>query len=224
MLINCPHCSARVDAKQHDLLDRLNREEDGYASSGIRVRLLQCPSCNNPLVSKEELKSHTLGDFNEDEIEWSPPQRVWPEPETTFGTAIPRGVRVSLDEARGSLSSGYYTASVVMSGRALEAIARHFHVPSSDRDRMMLGRGLQQLHSTGKIDDRLFEWGKELQEHRNLAAHPTDHVFEQEDAQDLFEFVNAICEYLFVLQDRYDRFIKRKESRSKATEGAAGAE
>jgi hypothetical protein len=101
MLINCPHCSARVDAKEHDVLDRLNREEDGYASSGIRVRFLQCPSCGNPLVSKEDLKSHTIGHFNMDETEWSPPQRVWPEPETTFGATIPRGVRVSLDEARG---------------------------------------------------------------------------------------------------------------------------
>ena len=132
----------------------------------------------------------------------------------TSGGSIPRSVSVSLDEARGCLSSGFYTSSVVMSGRALEAIARHLQVFGPGGNRLMLGRGLRQLHESGKIDDRLFEWGKELQEHRNLAAHATDHVFEQEDAQDLFEFVNAICEYLFVLQDRYDRFIKRKEQRN----------
>ena len=63
--------------------------------------------------------------------------------------------------------------------------------------------------------------GKELQEHRNLAAHATDHVFEQEDAQDLFEFMNAICEYLFVLQDRYDRFVKRKEQRKAKVDAQA---
>ena len=53
--------------------------------------------------------------------------------------------------------------------------------------------------------------GKELHEHRNLAAHASERTFSREDAEDLYEFVNAICDYLFVLQDRYERFMKRKK-------------
>jgi hypothetical protein len=48
-----------------------------------------------------------------------------------------------------------------------------------------------------KIDQRLYEWGEELREHRNLAAHASERTFNREDAEDLFEFVNAICECLF---------------------------
>ena len=80
----------------------------------------------------------------------------------------------------------------------------------------MLAKGLQELHDSGKIDERLYQWGKELHEHRNLAAHATDKVFSREDAEDLYEFANAICDYLFVLQDRYDRFMQRKGTNQKA--------
>ena len=215
MLIHCPACAARVDAAQISNVEQGDRDDHGHIMFGTEtlISLLRCPSCNGALVSKQEIADYETGELGQPFIVWARAKRVWPEPETTLGRAIPQGVLVSPDEARGCLSSGFYTASVVMSSRALEAIARHFHVPGTGDDRLMLGRGLKQLHESGKIDDRLFDWGKELQEHRNLAAHATDHVFEQADAQDLFEFVNAICEYLFVLQDRYDRFIKRKAQR-----------
>jgi hypothetical protein len=80
-----------------------------------------------------------------------------------------------------------------MTGRALEAVARHFHA-SSEADRLMLGRGLDQLHKSGVIDNRLHEWGKELQQNRNLAAHATSTMFDRRDAEDLFDFAIAICE------------------------------
>lgn len=74
----------------------------------------------------------------------------------------------------------------------------------------MLGKGLDELRKSNKIDERLYLWGKEIHAHRNLAAHPSGKEFSREEAEDLYEFVNAICEYLFVLQDRYDRFMQRK--------------
>jgi Domain of unknown function (DUF4145) len=104
-----------------------------------------------------------------------------------------------------------------MSGRALEAVVRHFHV-GEEAERLMLGRGLDELYQSGKIDDRLYQWGKELHEHRNLAAHATDSSFEKEDAEDLYEFVDAICQHLFVLQYRYERFMQRKEHRKQRKE------
>jgi hypothetical protein len=215
MLINCSYCSARVDGSQLSSVDKYESAPDGSLEGGMRISLLKCPSCENALVAKQDY------DIIFSEGEWWNTKRVWPQPEAGFDSSIPQEVRVSLSEARGCLGGGFYTASVVMCGRALEAIGRHFHVSSENGkpDRLMLGRGLEQLHNSGKIDQRLYQWGKELQEHRNLAAHATGHSFQKNDAEDLFEFLNAICEYLFVLQDRYDRFIRRKEDRKKAKEG-----
>jgi hypothetical protein len=41
----------------------------------------------------------------------------------------------------------------------------------------MLGQGLEELHAGEIIDKRLFEWGRELQKNRNLAAHATEQAF-----------------------------------------------
>jgi hypothetical protein len=100
-----------------------------------------------------------------------------------------------------------------MTGRALEAVARHFHA-CSDADRLMLGRGLDELHKSGVIDNRLYEWGKELQKNRNLAAHATSMMFDRDDAQDLIDFAIAICEYVFVLTERFRQFKKRQAKKT----------
>lgn len=94
--------------------------------------------------------------------------------------------------------------------RTLEAVTRHFLGEKAER--LMLARGFDELHESGKIDERLYEWGNELRGHRNLAAHPSDRTFSKEDAEDLYEFVNAICNYLFVLQDHPRRRLARSES------------
>jgi hypothetical protein len=126
---------------------------------------------------------------------------------------IPTLIRESLLEASICLSAGAYTASVAMSGRALEAIARHFH-KGTNGEKLLLAAGLRELHDTKVIDDRLSAWGKELHEHRNLAAHASGLIFSKVDAVDLFDFAVAICEYVFVVQAKYEAFVQRKEIRS----------
>jgi hypothetical protein len=210
MLINCSHCSARVDGKLHQAIPTYERDDTSpqFINGGYRVSLLQCPSCQNPLIAWQEYLYDDPSNFGDSTV-WSDAKRVWPMPESSFDPSIPKGVQISLNEARTCLVCGSYTASVVMSGRALETVARHFHVVGK-AERLMLASGLRELHDSGKIDQRLYDWGKELHEHRNLAAHASERTFSREDAEDLFEFVSAICEYLFVLQDRYERFMERK--------------
>ena len=215
MLINCSHCSARINGEVQRLFPVYDHEEDGSVISGYRVSLMKCPACSGAVVGREELVHYREDSFGDD-IQWGPAKRVWPDPESGLDSSIPNAVRISLDEARGCLAARYYTSSVVMSGRALEAVARHFHM-GEKAQRLMLAQGLKELHDTGKIDDRLHEWGKELHEHRNLAAHANDTVFKREDAEDLYDFVTAICDYLFVLQDRYERFIQRKNAKQAMT-------
>jgi hypothetical protein len=49
------------------------------------------------------------------------------------------------------------------------------------------------------VNKKLYEWADELREHRNLAAHATGTKFTRLDAEDIFDFARAICEYVFVL-------------------------
>jgi hypothetical protein len=116
MLINCSHCSARVNGEVQRVFHVDERNENGNVVGGYRVSLLKCPACEKPIVGWEELLEFVEGEFGDiDRPLWSDAKRVWPNPESSLDASIPKTVRVSLDEARGCLSGGNYTASVVMS-------------------------------------------------------------------------------------------------------------
>jgi hypothetical protein len=140
---------------------------------------------------------------------WSDLERVWPRPHANVSSSIPPKIADSLSEAQKCLAATAYTASVAMTGRALEAIGRHFHT-NGKADRLMLAAGLDELHNKEIIDKRLYEWGKALHENRNLAAHASDRIFDRHDAQDLLNFAIAICEYVFVLSEKFAEFQKRQ--------------
>ena len=63
------------------------------------------------------------------------------------------------------------------------------------------------------IDKMLHYWGQELRTHRNLAAHATGTKFTRIDAEDIFDFAKTICEYVFVLTRRFERFKARAKLR-----------
>ena len=66
------------------------------------------------------------------------------------------------------------------------------------------------MHENKIIDERLYEWSKELHLNRNLAAHASSEEFGKDDAEDLFNFASAICDYVFVLTEKFDRFKARR--------------
>lgn len=75
----------------------------------------------------------------------------------------------------------------------------------------MLGKGMQELHEKGHIDERLFRWSQELHAFRNLSAHPDEEfTVSRVDAEDLQTFANAITEYIYDLTDRYEEFKNRQ--------------
>src|SRR5262249_48971023 len=139
------------------------------------------------------------------EFEWqTPPVRVWPEPERSVHWNLPADTRTSLDEAQKCFSVGAYNACAVMCGRVLETICREHNVSQK-----VLAGGLQELLERRVIDWKLFDWGEELRRHRNIGAHASTEKISQADARDLLEFANAICDYVFVLTERFEQFMKR---------------
>lgn len=129
-------------------------------------------------------------------------------PAAALSLLIPEVIRVSLSEARQCLACRTYTASVAMAGRALEALCRHFHTKGKP-DKLMLAEGLRELLDSKIVDHRLYEWAEELRHHRNLAAHGSGAVFSRDDAQDILDFAVTICDYVFVLNHRFEQFRKR---------------
>jgi hypothetical protein len=92
-----------------------------------------------------------------------------------------------------------------MSGRTLEGVCKHHSAKSTN-----LSAGLRELKDKGVIDNRLFKWGEELRKHRNIGAHASNEKISKADAKDLLDFVSAICEYVFVLTEKFNKFMERK--------------
>ena len=191
-----------------DILDPGEFEDDG---GPWKITLASCPQCHRAILGIEE-----HNDFGE----WDAPLRLWPSPPLTLSDKIPKGIRESLEEAHKCLRAKAYTASIAMSGRALEAIGRHFYPQTEERKRpLMLKDALNTLAKDKIIDARLHEWGLALHSDRNLAAHPSGTHFKGQDARDVFKFANNICEYIFVLSSDFNEFEKRREERTKSKAG-----
>ena len=206
MLIDCTHCQARVNGEVLKLDAHYESEPgDDYPTAGYRVGLLNCPECRHILVAHQILLKPGGFDAMGDPDEWSGAVRVWPDPVSQLAMSIPESVRACLLEAHKCLHATAYTACVAMSGRAIEAMCRHFGTK-----REMLFEGLKELHEREVIDKRLYEWGDELRKHRNLAAHASGVKFNLVDAKDVYDFSTAICDYVFVLTAKFDSFKKRQ--------------
>jgi HEPN domain-containing protein len=169
-----------------------------------RISMLVCPACNSCFVVRQALAS------SEDVAcdDWPEAQRLWPHPENTISYRIPRPIRDDLVEAEKCLHSGVYTASVAMSGRALEGLVRTFTTPTT-----YLKTGFQELHEKNLIDKRLLEWGEALHLERNEGAHASGRSYNERDATDILEFSKSIIEYVFDISIRFQRFKERREKR-----------
>ena len=97
-----------------------------------------------------------------------------------------------------------YSACAVMCGRAIEAMCK------SHTNEQTLHKGLTAMRDASVIDGRLFEWGESLRQERNIGAHASEQTVTREDANDVLEFAGAICEYVYVLSDRYKKYRDRK--------------
>jgi hypothetical protein len=190
--IDCPNCSTRVEGT---LLHKW------IAHRLDRMAFVWCSRCDSILVGFQQFIG-PVGMHGEEE--YSETQRLWPMPAVVLSDEIPEIIHSSLTEAQNCLSCGTYTASVAMTGRALEGLCHHFN--TSDP---MLFERLKELLTRGIIDARLYQWADELRKHRNPAAHASAATFDRQDAKDIFDFAVAICDYVFVLSNKFQEFQQR---------------
>lgn len=200
MRIECPECETVVDGKvisKHTSFDDVNFLE-------FKVVLLECPVCKDSIVGGSEKYEVAPNKY-----EWDSLRRLWPQPETNIPFEIPNIARNSLLEARICFKAKAYSACVVMSGRTLEGVCLHYKTKKST-----MAQGLKELKDREVIDKRLYQWGEEIRKHRNIGAHASKDRILKEDAKDVLDFAQAICDYVFVLNARFERF---KERTSKAS-------
>jgi len=199
MLIECPHCDARVHGK-------VLGEKSYFPSSAEdefdphKYIFIQCPSCHSPLLGCSMLESSGLNP------DWESPERVWPSPIRGYEPSVPSLVSKSLEEAQRCFQASAYLACAVMCGRAIEAIC------TEKTGKSNLASGLKQMREDNAIDQRLYNWGEALRKERNVGAHANHASGNRQDAKDLLDFAWAFVDYVFVLSEKFDAYERRKNS------------
>ena len=206
MIIECPNCESKVDGNV--LAKHEWHEEDDVP---FKVSFLKCPACNRALLAGQ-----SFFQVGPDDWDWIDTIRLWPKPHEYLPGNLPESVRCSLEEAETCYRSKAFSACAVMCGRALEAICHEFKTKHK-----ILGPGLKELLDRKIIDEKIYKWGEALREHRNIGAHASEVKVTVEDARDLLEFAKAICNYVFVVTEKFDDFIKRTKKTIKK-KGAGG--
>ena len=196
MIIECSFCEAKVDATVISKKGYQVRDDD---SEPFMIYLLQCPVCSSVIVGGSDLLQ-----ISNDKSDWGPPERLWPNPIVTLHYSIPAPSRKSIEEAQRCFHAKAYSACAVMCGRAIEAVCAEHKTKAK-----LLAGGLKELRDRGIIDQRLFDWAEALREQRNIGAHATGEDVSRVDARDVLDFSIAICEYVFVLSQKYEDFKAR---------------
>ena len=196
MIVECTKCEAFVETEPAGDYQYLRR---GGIPSG-RYVLLRCKTCDGPiLVAQDNVGNMVHGDI------WDPPITLFPVQRDRASKDVPLPLGDAYDEATACFRAKAYTASAIMCRKTLEGVCDAKGVQEHS-----LVRSLAKLKENALIDDRLFEWADALRIAGNEAAHGVGVKVSREDARDILDFTNAILEYLFSFQEKFDKFKARR--------------
>jgi len=200
MIIECLNCESKVDAKVLAAHESFDENIGPY-----KVTFVECPVCKGAMLGYQDVIQ-----IGRDTWDYDDAIRVWPAPDKYVSGYLPDIVRNSLDQAKKCFKAKAYDACAVMCGRVLEGICSI----QKTKHKFLRG-GLKELLDNQIIDKRIYEWGEALRKHRNIGAHATKEKISKDDARYLLDFAEAICEYIFVLSEKFETFMKSKEKSEK---------
>jgi|WetSurMetagenome_2_1015567.scaffolds.fasta_scaffold327502_1 hypothetical protein len=198
MVIDCPFCDVRAKC---EIIGEVYDPSSGTFEP-IAVFLLKCPSCNNAILAQAHQDMDERNNYY-----WGRIERVWPYSQNIeLSKTIPELIRKDIEDALKCLKNGIFSASAVLCGRALERII------VERTNEKTIAKGLRKLKDDGTIDQKLFEWAEALRYERNIGAHASMTQTTRDNAQDVLDFLIAICDYIYTMNDKYDKYMRRKKN------------
>jgi len=200
----CPECNrmsaleirseAYANAPQQ-LFDQLDAGEDGLRIA--RYSIAFCPKCKGVFL-------HVSAKSEPSEIPYE--AMLYPTSDRRGVPGLPEPARRAYESAQSCLNTGNFEPCVIMCRKCLEAICVSFGVQKGS-----LAERLRQLRDSGRIEARLYEWADQLRLVANDAAHDLDIRISKQDAVDSLDFVEAILQYIFILDQRFRDFCARRQ-------------
>ena len=210
MVVECPRCERAVRGKKIGGGEFTDAADDPLPF--LEYTLLRCLHCAGPIL----VESAFQGEDDRGAAHWSEPRRVWPQPDRDF-SHLPATMRRSLEQAFRCYKAKLWEPCAVMAGRAVETLC----VKLGASKKKKFAERLRELKAKGIIDARIYKWGDALRGLRNVGAHDTGRTITKTDALDMLDFAQAIGEYAFVLNRRFQAFEKRQARRAKGKRARA---
>lgn len=200
MLIDCKECEAVVDAELLNCFEE-TIEHDDFVELVRRSSFLKCPRCKNPILANQ---------LKIDYGEWDDPYRLYPPQDKQVNPLFPEQIKNAYQEARSCFKVKAFTAATIMCRKTLEGIcdAQGFNSGT-------LESRLKKMNEKGVIEARMFEWAEALRISGNEAAHDVKITISKYDAKDIIEFTDALLEYVFTFNDKFNEFKARREKNRK---------
>jgi hypothetical protein len=194
MLIECKECEAVVDAQ---ILKSYTDTDEAFPEIDFKYSFLKCPICRNPILAIQR-------SINREGLD--EPTRIYP-PQDNVSQSFPEPLKNAYQEALSCFKIKSFTAAAIMCRKTLEGICRVHHIDTGS-----LQSDLQDMKDKGIIESRLFEWAEALRIFGNEATHDINVTISMRDAKDIIEFTNALLEYIFTFNDKFNAFNKRRQS------------
>jgi hypothetical protein len=131
---------------------------------------------------------------------------VYPNPlPNEVSNIIPEVIKNDISEARLCLSVSAFRGAATLARRALQVICLE---KGSKKDR--LADQIDELFDKNIITDDIKKWAHEIRYIGNDAAHPNDAPVLKEDAEEILELLDSMCEVLYIAPAKAE---KRREAR-----------
>lgn len=129
----------------------------------------------------------------------------------TVNELIPQEIKTDFEEALLCYSTGAYRGAAALARRTVQLICLD---KGADKDKKLYQQ-IDELFSNGVITKDIQEWAHEVRFLGNDAAHPNKNAVSEDDAKDILDLLDSLCEVLYVAPAKA---AERKQKRKGAVE------
>lgn len=216
-LQECYYCKQKVGFQQ---LSTFRSDEDldtDMHDYSVKI-FAKCSKCNNLSLYQQNIDSYVFSNYDEggnefyDSHEIEEFVRIYPKYIGFDKFQVGLEIYLSFKEATDLYENGFFNPAMTSLRRTLENICLEKGIPK----RLSLEDKLLKLLEQNIIDQKLYDWGEALRKAGNLTAHSNEQV-KKEDLQDMFDFIELMIDYIFVLSKKFEDYKKRHSTTPRAS-------
>ncbi len=191
--IYCPNCKRYSSLIERTGFDKKLSLKYGYVLIK-RYSISECNSCSQ----------HFLVIRDDGKIIKIYPDRL----PKTVNELIPQDIKTDFEEALLCYSVGAYRGAAALARRTVQLIC----LDKGASKNKNLHQQIDELFSSGVITKDIKEWAHEVRFLGNDAAHPNKNIVSQDDAKDILDLLESLCDVLYVAPAKAAERKQKRES------------